>query len=169
MGCVLYLNSLVKSNQNKKQGYIGEALVLYVLRKFVYAAYLVDADGKDIVAFEENTEKVFRIQVKTTFKISRDNRLKPDSIYQFFEFSLGKGKDKKIPSIKDYDIVAFVAMPYEKVMFKHIQDFSPRKSIKIPVQEFTDLYIEKVSLTQSIYRSKNDRRIKKSIKERRRK
>ena len=121
---------------NLSTGAAGEHLVRAVLENVsVATASTPDGLGYDIAAY---ADRWFRVQVKATTVKSKDGR---------YQFATRRNNDIPL-TIKDCDIVAFVAMPLRLVLFRNVSVVRG-KTFKLPPSKFTP-EAERTSWEQAI-------------------
>ena len=118
-------------------GKLGEHICMVRLMKMGVACELVNLDTIDIVAHYNN--QLIKIQVKSSILKSRDSKSQRNG-YQYNTSYSGK---KKPLTREQCDIIAFVAVEPERVIFAHIdcvsgqttRRFSPSKFDKDQLEE----------------------------------
>jgi len=107
-------------------GLIGEYIAAACLLSLGYRVALAAQDRVDLVCW--NDEHILRVQVKSATLQHRNGR---QSGYQF---QLGSGsKKKKLPSVKDYDLVVCVGIDQRRcIMFatEQLQQYTKRVTSK---------------------------------------
>lgn len=102
------------SNNNISIGSQAEAYVYYRLLSWGYDAHFASGIGASFDLFVRVDSKIVTIQVKGT---SFSERTRPNA-EQSFSFYTCKGSGKKTKyQRQDWDILALVALPYERALF----------------------------------------------------
>ena len=118
-------------------GKLGEHICMVRLMKMGIACELVNLDTIDIVAHYNN--QLIKIQVKSSILKSRDSKSQRNG-YQYNTSYSGK---KKPLTREQCDVIAFVAVEPERVIFAHIdcvagqvtRRFAPAKFDKDQLEE----------------------------------
>lgn len=120
-------------------GKLGEHICMVRLMKMGVACQLVNLDTIDIVAHCNN--QLIKIQVKSSILKSRDSKSQRNG-YQYNTSYSGK----KIPLTSEQcDIIAFVAVEPERVIFAHIDCVAGQTTRRISPTKFDKDQLEERS------------------------
>jgi len=98
-------------------GLIGEYAAASAILSMGWRVSMAQQDAIDLLAFKDDA--FLRIQVKTAHALLSKGRRNPSC-----HFQLGHGGNKRLPTIKDYDIVALVKPDTRLCIFYPIQAIS---------------------------------------------
>lgn len=138
-------------HSSTKAGRIAEFFACGVIEDLGWQTSLCQQDGVDLIAFKDN--EYIRVQVKGSSikKSLRNNGL---------QFIMGLGTNKRLPSIKDYDIACMVSTYHRRCWFVHVCNVQ-RKTIRRPKSfyENSELEYESWEKAVDIFREikRNDR------------
>jgi len=128
---------------------ITEHLCITKLKKLGYDASIVHMGTSDIVLDVDNI--LLKVQVKSS-KIKKTCWNRPGYGYHF-SITKGGGNNKSRVTSKDCDILALVAFERERVLFKHISEYSNRYTMRKHKTFFDEpdiLKIERDSLNKAL-------------------
>jgi len=114
----------------KMIGHTGESLTVHVLAKMGIYAYSIKHDGTDVIAIGGNGLPLSqRIEVKSSEDMAEPKK-------NLFSFSCSRGANpKRWYKKEDCDILAFVSLLDESIIFKAVEDI-PMVTKKIHRRDF---------------------------------
>ncbi len=128
-------------------GKLGEHICMVRLMKLGYSCQIVNLDTVDIII---NWQDVFlRVQVKSSILKGRGGAKEAHMGYQFATSHSGK---KKPLTKKQCDIIAFVAVEPERVLFKPVECLKGQVTKRISPAKFIKDDLEQRSLQNCLDR-----------------
>ena len=114
-------------------GKIGEALTLFKLRCIGVKCQQAQGFGPfDIMAINPHNSKPIRVQVKTTTCLDTKNTLRFRTCRGRFS---NKGKNQKVYTNSQADVIALVSLVHNQVVFKHTSQIKGKRT-SIYVSQF---------------------------------
>jgi len=127
-------------HQQIKSGRIAEFLACAIIEDLGWQVSLCQQTGFDLIAFKD--QDCVRIQVK-------GSHIKKHFTKNGIQFVIGMGKDKRLPSIKDYDIACLVSIEHRKAYFLHMNQIK-KKTIRKRVDYFYKDNLEESTWNEAI-------------------
>ena len=128
-----------------RTGRIGETITSLWLEKINVPNEICHVAGADIIAEYQNI--IYRIQVKARQKKDFNRHGARREVYAF---QVCKGGKKIKLTREDCDIVAFVCVPLERVIFRAVNDFFG-VTIRLRDEEFLKKNIAQLTWHQAVY------------------
>ena len=126
---------------NFEAGKLGEHICMTRLMKLGYSCQIVNLDTVDIIINYQET--LLRVQVKSSVLKGRGGTAKNHMGYQFATSHSGK---KKPLTKQQCDIIAFVAVEPERVLFKPVECLKGQVTKRISPTKFNKDGLEERSL-----------------------
>lgn len=118
---------------NLETGKMGEHICMVTLMKLGVACEIVNLQTMDIVAHVNG--QMLRVQVKTSM-LKRNRKTRYEGGAPGYQFATSHSGKKKPLDASHCDIIAFVALELEKVLFMPISCFKGQVTKRFPPSKF---------------------------------
>lgn len=125
-------------------GLAGEYIAAASILARGWRVSLAQQDAVDLIAWHPETVQTLRVQVKAC-QASRQDRGHKHRVH----FQTGLGGNKRMPTRKDYDILACVSSEQRAVWFQAVTSVQAKKYTK-PISFFNDPDLESTSWAKAV-------------------
>lgn len=125
-------------------GLAGEYIAAASILARGWRVSLAQQDAVDLIAWHPETVQTLRVQVKAC-QASRQDRGHKHRVH----FQTGLGGNKRMPTRKDYDILACVSSEQRAVWFQAVTAVQAKKYTK-PISFFNDPDLESTSWAKAV-------------------
>ncbi len=125
-------------------GLAGEYIAAASILQRGWRVSLAQQDAVDLIAWHPETVQTLRVQVKACQASRQDSGHK-----HRVHFQTGLGGNKRMPTLKDYDILACVSSEQRAVWYQPVTSVQTKKYTK-PISFFNDPDLESTSWAKAV-------------------
>ena len=125
-------------------GLAGEYIAAASILQRGWRVSLAQQDAVDLIAWHPESAQTLRIQVKAC-QASRQGKSHRHRVH----FQTGLGGNKRMPTLKDYDILACVSSEQRAVWYQPVTSVQAKKYTK-PISFFNDPDLESTSWAKAV-------------------